>query len=618
MDWIAGVQIHLQWYKNMAITQTSSELNSPQRMEIPYFDGLNSLAASNISKKQEFSYSLNARSVKVGSIEKRGGTVPFGSLLAGTGNYGLFYFDAATVTNSNNTGLYRVTTVAGVTDLYYLHVSGTWTRLSDTKTKATLNVSYTFAEECCFLVNGHDDNEYIYKDGNNRAEQGHLEGSPKAHLINFYKERLYVGNYATESGSFIPTGVAWSSRPLGLLGLVDGDFASGETTIDMTDTTYIRPTETVQVYRAGELIGTLSITDKTEDTITASHSFGLLASDQLWVYGSFADNEKKRFRWTTSISAGNDAEKKHTMKLSGADNDDLTASVNIGDIMVIANKTNIAFWNNYNQQNLDLGIGIVSPRGYIKNIGTLFFMDYSGVYSTSGAAPQLISNKVEDYILGANKGSLQACVAGKKGYSIFFSIGDVTLKHPDGSEKEVIENVVLEYNMRQQTWFVHDNSVVDDFCTYRDNSKTERILYSGDDGDHFVYEYLEGSTDIINGDEKEILFRVDTDHITLSSYFEKICYPQEVIIETERGNGMETFISLDTDSFYKIEGESSKGSAILKVTSRSGTSDDIPRCRRLKVSLRDYSRSLCKITRMAFIYTQTLEEEEMRADKYGD
>ena len=85
-----------------------------------------------------------------------------------------------------------------------------------------------------------------------------------------------------------------------------------------------------------------------------------------------------------------------------------------------------------------------------------------------------------------------------------------------------------------------------------------------------------------------------------------------MIIESERGSNIQCFISLDKTPFYEIEGTARKGATIMKVTSKDGDRTKPPRCRIIKVSIRDYSKQLCKIGRVALIYKQSQEEEQHR------
>jgi hypothetical protein len=302
------------------------------------------------------------------------------------------------------------------------------------------------------------------------------------------------------------------------------------------------------------------------------------------------------------------------MYISGGQNDRIKMMTNIGNVMVIANNTNIAVWNDYNLENFDLGIGCVSDFGFTKTLGALWFIHYTGIYSTTGGAPKLMSAKVQKYIEGATKAGLEAAAAGKKGFSVFFAIGDVSLYNDDGSTEKTLENVCLEYNIRQQNWFVHTGINATMFETYVSSSGTDRLEYaSGADESYVVYELF--NTEEQNG--AEIPMRIDTDYITLASSFENISYPQKIIVEAERGSGMQCFVSLDNDDFYQISGDIVKGCTVLKINNRSDYLTEIPRCRRIRISIRDYTSKVCKISRIAIIYSESLEEEEQREEHYG-
>jgi hypothetical protein len=62
------------------------------------------------------------------------------------------------------------------------------------------------------------------------------------YLINYYNDRLYIGDYTVGSTRY-KNSVMMSSPPLGILGLVDGDHAAADCGADdwitVTDTKYI-------------------------------------------------------------------------------------------------------------------------------------------------------------------------------------------------------------------------------------------------------------------------------------------------------------------------------------------------------------------------------------------
>ena len=577
-----------------------------KRLEIPFFDGVNTLVASNIYQKGELTHAENARSVTIGTVEKRKGTRRLGSEITATNNFGIFYFKN-TVTN----GFYRVSTVSATTNIYYTNGSGVWTVLAGAGAGlSAANVSVTFAEGNCFIVNGTDVNRYITSDGTTAVAAStvsytnHMYNSPKGFKINFYKNRLYVGDFYI-STTRKKNGIQQSSEPLGIASLVSGDHASGVTTIEVTDTKYIYATDSLDVYRGNVKIETLAVTAKTTTSITVTATSNALESaDELWVVNTFGGSNRV-FRWINNAPGGEPVKEYDTFYLSGDQNDSINLLTNIGNVMMIANNNNMAVWNGYSLEHNDLGIGCVSENGYTKTYGALWFVHYTGIYSTTGGAPQMVSAKVQKYIDGATKDGLEASCVGSKGMSVFFAIGDVTLYHDDGSTNKTLSDVCLEYNVRQENWYVHTGIDAKFFATYFSSTDPDRLEYASKSDSYHIYELLNTEEQ----DGEEIPFRIDTDHITLAPNFENISYLHKVIVESERGSGIQCFIQLDDGPFYKLEGEAKKGCTIFKANSENNEIAQPPRCRRVKISIRDYTTKICKISRVALIYVESPEEE---------
>jgi hypothetical protein len=678
-------------------------VNDKRMLIFPFFDGVNALVGGNISKRQELFHAENARSRIIGSIEKRQGTRRLGNVITATANYDTVFFENDTSTNN---GFYRISTVSGVTSIYYLNSSSVWTALTGHGTKlyelgdstsqfditnpagttfrytwdtngtdpdidahvrigttvvtaaqnftaannGTFTVtavstnyfevtnaagfaennktigtgsitvsgnefSHTIAEDCCFLVNGETDNRYITSNGSTvttaTTTTGHLYNSPRARRINYYKDRLYLADYVTTAGTRYKNGIMFSSKPVGIIALVDGDHALGVTSIKLTDTKYVYATDSLDVYRGNTYIQTLSVSAKTENSITVVATTAAISSaDEIWVAGTFTGT--KVFRWAGNPASGVNVKQYDTFKFSGGKSDRIRMFTNIGDVMLIGNKYNLAVWNDYNLRNFDLGIGCVSDKGYVKALGRTYFIDYTGVYSTDGTSPRLESSAIEPYIIGATKAGLEASCAGRKGMSIFFSIGTVTLYNPDGSAGQTLSDVVLEKDLRQQNWYVHTGLKATFFENYMSSSGVDRLEFASTESGYHIFELFNGELDDRVTSDKEIPFRIDTSQISLSGDFEKICYPKKVIIESERGSGIQCFISLDDDAFYDIEGEAVKGCTILQVTSKDPQVVQPPRCRKLRLSIRDMTKKLCKINRIALVYSETLEEENHR------
>jgi len=669
-----------------------------KRINIPYFEGVNTLVDDNLAKKTELYRAENVRSAKIGSIEKREGKAILGDDISAAANYGIFYFKDE---NSASNKMYRISTVGGNTKIHYLNTSNVWTALSDADAvkllelgdsttqfditltggttyrytwdttgtdpdidahmrkdsiiviaaqnfaagnKGTFTVtavaanyfevtnasgvvesnktigtgsitvtsgkfSFVNAENCMFLVNGHADNRSINSAGTVQTSTdatGHLYNSPKAHLINYYKDRLYAGDYIVGDTRY-KNGVMRSSVPLGLITLAEGDYAITDTVISVSDTKYIRVGDVLQIYRGGVFIENLTVTEKTQSTITvASITQPILSADEIWVNGTYVG--LKKFRWADNPSSGEDVKQYDTFKLTGADNDELTIMTNINDVMLIGNKKNLAIWNDSNLRTFDLGIGCVSKKGWIKHKGVLFFVDHSGLYATSGDAPTLLSSKMEDYFKGATKTGLENACIGKKGMSIFIHIGDVTLYKSDGSVDKILNDTVLEYNVQQENCFPHTGIKADEFSTYVESTDADKLLFTMNDSannDYEAYELLYKSSDLLL--DAEIEFLAATQNVHLSNQYEKFSYPKAIIIEVSRGSGIQSFVSLDDEDFFPLEDAANKGINIVKIVSKSEESNT-PRCHKLRVSLREYSNRICKINTLGILYSETEEE----------
>lgn len=98
-----------------------------KRVEIEYFEGVNSFVASNLSKKTELMHAENARSKTIGTIEKREGQTATGVAIPAVKNYGIFYFPVSTLTGK---GLYRISKVGSTVSIYYLNNNNVWTALT--------------------------------------------------------------------------------------------------------------------------------------------------------------------------------------------------------------------------------------------------------------------------------------------------------------------------------------------------------------------------------------------------------------------------------------------------------------------------------------------------------
>jgi len=388
----------------------------------------------------------------------------------------------------------------------------------------------------------------------------------------------------------------------------DGLSISGKWKLPVTDTTYIYDSEYAneyEVWRINQKLADIKVSKMDDLNIYVDlsevkwtdgdfdHAFQ--SQDQVYVKGTFGGNKVYRFPNNPTLS-GSNVKQYNTMKLSGGDESDITVMDNIGNIMLIANKNSLASWNDSVLNNFDLGIGIPSRHGYAKAYGALYFVHYTGVYSTSGQMPSILSSPIQPYIDGATKEGIENAVVGVKGRSVFFCVGDVTLYRSDGSVKRVMKDTCLEYNILQQNWYVHTGVAASTFQSFVSDSAANRLAFT-DNVTKDVKVFLEGDTD----SGKEIFFRADTQPFSIASNLEDISNPEIVVVESERGSSMEVYVSLDDEEFYQIEGRAEKGFTRLKVNSKDGT-DTPPVAHNIALSFRDSSRQRCKLGRAAITF----------------
>lgn len=581
-----------------------------QRFPVTYFDGVNSTVQPSLAKRTELSHAENVRSPQIGVLEKREGQTVKGlngsnEKFVATTNYGLFYFPD---TNANSQKIYRITEVSGVRDVYYLHTNGQWTKMSDTDAQTLTAGKFDTAivDGKLIFVNGLGANRIIAADGATvitSAAAGDLYNSPDARKVVVYKNRIHLADF-TRSSVRYPTTILRSSYPLGIIALADGDHPVGVTNISVTDSKYFYSAagmNTYDVYRGGALITTVTVTNVNETSIDVSAtSVALLSSDEFWIGGTYAG--AKQYRWVNNpTSTGRDVKQYDTFKLSGGDESPITILETISDVLVVGNRTTLAMWNDYTFQNLDLGIGCVSPRGYIKMLGTLYFLDYNGIYGTTGGLPTLLSRKVERYIKGATRAGLENAAAGTKGLSVFFCIGDVTLYNEDGSTDKVLPDVCLEYSAGDQNWYVHTNVELSQFMRFIHPTDGEKLWATSTKTDASVISFLEGDTD----DGAEIFMRFDTQEFQMLKEFEHYALPIAIASEVYRGSQMKCYVSLDREPFYELQGTVTKGVSVLKVHSNTPTKGNPRPCRKMKLSYRDSSKQRCRLNQLAIIYAPT-------------
>lgn len=364
---------------------------------------------------------------------------------------------------------------------------------------------------------------------------------------------------------------------------------------------------TYDIYRGQTFIKSITVVKVNATSIVATWNgtLSVLASDEIWVGGTYTG--KKLFRWINNPTVtARDVKQYDTFRLAGGQNEPVTMLTNIGNVMMIANKNTMSSWNNYTLENFDLNIGNVSEKGFVKMGGVLYFLHYTGVFTTTGGIPTLISSKLQKYVEGATRGGLESSCAGKKGRSVFFTLGDVTLYKNDGSVNKVLKDTCIEYNLTQENWYVHTNVKASEFATFVEQSNPDRLVFIDTEGNHSVKEFLSGETD----DGKNIHFRVDTMKLTIQpTNFEYLSKLIAILTEVERGTATKVFVNLENnEEYYQLEGDMAKGLSVIKVTDKDNSRGKPPVARLVSISLRDSSKQLCKISRMTISHLPTTDE----------
>ena len=629
--------------------------NNENRITIPYFEGVNAAVVPALGKITELNHSENARAPLIGAIEKRQGQAKVGTTAGGSvfqtvANYGLSKLN---LTTDSYQGIFRISAtkttlistpaptsssgsysflvsdsiivsepdfvaknVDGIdildgttfkASIYSLSSTDKWIVLSDSEANDILGANFdsTVVDGSLVLVNGKDNNRMISSDGTtviDSTDPGSLFNSPRSKKVAYYKSRIYLANFISGTIKYGTT-ILRSSYPVGLISLVNGDVAASAT-VEVTDTKYFYTNSGMnqyEIWRGNTQIGTtVTVSTINETSIILSAPVTLLSSDEIWVAGTHSG--AKQYRWVNNPSpTGRDVKQYDTFKLCGGEEDEITLLDTIGNILLMGNKNTLMTWNDYTLQNFDLGVGCVSSEGSVKLLGTLYFLHYSGVYSTTGAAPVLVSRKIEKYIRGASKAGLESASAGFKGTSIFFSIGDSTLYYADGSFWKTLSDVCLEYNVLDQKWYVHTNVPAEMFLNFINSSGTEQLLMAHGGTGHSVKEFLVGNSD----DGEEIFFRVDTNEIQFMREFEYSVQPKTIVTNLHRGALMTTFVSLDGEEFYEIEGTNKKGITPLKVTARDKQQLQPVYCKKMQLSFRESSKQLCRLVQAAIVYIPT-------------
>ncbi|MCK9369477.1 hypothetical protein M0R04_06055 [Candidatus Dojkabacteria bacterium] len=436
-----------------------------KRWDILLWNGLNTAVSDGLTKRTELQFVENARSIIIGLLEKRAGYARIGNDIGATANYGLYNL----VTEKSY--LIRVSQVSGTISVYR-YTGDSWVQLGGAATSlSAYECDFTTAMDRCFIVNGYNNNFYLDSNATNPVDStsttGMLYNSPKARLVNFFRDRIYLGDYLRVDGTRERTGICFSSPPLGIVALVSGDHTAPITTLNVTTTKYIKvgsANDSLDIYRGGTLIGTITVTGKTENSLTIN-AFGtdLKSSDEVWVAGTH-DGEKV-FRWDNRATGVN---VRQYDSFKNTNEEDLTLLANVGNNQIIFTENSMTIWNGTYLKPLDLEVGCISKKTFVKILGNGIFLHRTGIYTTTGGTPKLLSAKLQPIFDNIDVESLRnhACAA-TDGTSYFCYLGPVTFYNKDGSIKKTSNSVIIEYHVQQNNFYIHTDVPMSHFVSYK-------------------------------------------------------------------------------------------------------------------------------------------------------
>jgi len=448
-------------------------------------------------------------------------------------------------------------------------------------------------------------------------------------MVTYFKDRLYIAYY--ESSSTVKNRVIKSSAPLGIICLSNEDTTatSGSLTLSVTgDVKYAVPTETLEVWRGGTQIGSIVVNSKTQDqlniTITGTLTSAIQAADEFWVAGT--KNGQKVFRWSDP-NTGNDVERYDVFKIGGGDNTRINVMSEIGNVLWFATNNLFATWDGDYLKLFNYNIGCCAPNGATVFNALLYFIGDKGLYATDGATiPKNISAKINRYYKGIPKSIKENGVVSYSEESVFFSFTGtstekIILYNNDGSISRVLDNIVFEWNTRQENWYTHTSTYldVDQLINAPINNMNDNILFTRHT-DGKVYRFLNTTTRIETIDgisitarensyvdvADDISFNITTSNIYLY-LAETFCYPTYLMSEIIAGNNIKCLASFDDNPMY-VQDVLVKGSNLIKFKPYNGETD-LPRTRKVRISFRETSNRAVSIAKMAVLYKITDEQE---------
>lgn len=410
-----------------------------------------------------------------------------------------------------------------------------------------------------------------------------------------------------------PNALMSSSMEMGIVTTVNGDFETGSTTVEVLDTTYIRDADELEVWRGDNYIGNIAVTAVNDTNVTVSAtSFPIESSDQLWVKGTRSGELTYRWpnlKWGIGSAAG-------TYVIKSGKNGSLTMLSVLGNSMVIGTQDSLTLYNGVSFIGMSYGIGCPSRKGWVKSIGGLYFMSYNGIYRTSGAEPELISLPVKPLLENLTKAQIEGCWAERHGDSVFFFFpGTVNRLSDDGTTVESLVGTCIEYDIRQQNFYVHSDIPYTSVLETDVNGKLEllgTVLRSGSTEFEDTFKTFDGDTD--NGDS--ISWVAERPPVYPNKAKERYSMSQKAHLDLLRGDRADLYVSVDDKPFHPVKGQFRKGISTIDVTTpvAEGLTS---KGKKFKFSLRGMADKKVRLGWQAFDFVNTQEVDPTGEELHG-
>ena len=216
----------------------------------------------------------------------------------------------------------------------------------------------------------------------------------------------------------------------------------------------------------------------------------------------------------------------------------------INDRVVIWKEEMVKRWDEEYLRTVADSDGLTAPYSLADIKGMAFSLDRNAIRLYDGNAPQEISSKIEDLILGIDMGTTnlpRICgTVFRKRYHV--SVGDIT--DEDGN---TISNAWIVYDYNKNAFWLYSLAVqATAMVTLKCSDGVERVYFGGTAGK--VYQMFSGDTD--DGEEIEAFME---GHIFYPSTPEEFVDPNEIVIVSKFGHEMQAQIIDDyNDNTFTI------------------------------------------------------------------